>query len=549
MTPWAKIGFLLPALILAHVAATARASDSVTNAAGLRLWYKADQVLTDGASNVTNWPDQTDSANNTVADPAVVPSSATPPVWTESAFGSRPGLSFSGSSTAFVLPAQAFTGSETSLTLFAVIRTTDPAGGGLLSRYAMHGHFGIDFRIDAGVAKYDVISDTEDPSQGATLSTLTSLSNGMPHLITAVYQGSTISLYVDGLLERQGTFAFPTNTLQGNKSWSGSTLLGVRGYVSGASIATLGSPGWFTGQIGEMIAYTQPLSVSARQRVESYLLAKFGIPPPPAAAAPGGIPGLKLWLRADYGVETNGAGRVTTWKDVTDDTHNTIAHHGIAKPAYTQAPVLSNAVFGAKPALFFNGETETNLLSLARAPTAPFVGADTALSLIVAFKTTDDNGGFYTTYGNHGIYAVNLRVTNGKGHFQAVATNTVSGWKTSTMTATPVNDDRVHILSAIYDGTNRSLYLDGVLEDQDSLTQSLPGPLAGNEGMSDYHSLGCECLDNGSSITGYTIVPFRGHIAELIGYNTGLSDTDRKAVEQYLLFKYNRPPGTVLCIY
>ena len=66
-----------------------------------------------------------------------------------------------------------------------------------------------------------------------------------------------------------------------------------------------------------------------------------------------GIPGMVLWLRADSGVTTIGAGdSVTVWKDLSPSGADVTSMPG-DRPVRINAPTLNN-----KPSLKFNGHTQ-----------------------------------------------------------------------------------------------------------------------------------------------------------------------------------------------
>ena len=69
-----------------------------------------------------------------------------------------------------------------------------------------------------------------------------------------------------------------------------------------------------------------------------------------STASPGDVSGLRLWLAAEAGVETNASGGVTNWLD-----QSGAGQHAVQGAETSQPQVVAGALNG-KPALTFDGD-------------------------------------------------------------------------------------------------------------------------------------------------------------------------------------------------
>lgn len=269
-----------------------------------------------------------------------------------------------------------------------------------------------------------------------------------------------------------------------------------------------------------------------------------------ATAAPVDVPGLKLWLMADGALTKDANNFVSVWND-TLTPNNTAANNAVRNVAHAgKHPVWTPNVFGHQPALYFDGVND----HLTIAPNA-ISAADPALTVFTVMRTADAAGGLLSWYGNHRWYALNLFLHQGQVAFDVVADSSLSSGITRTVL--PANDQATHILAAVYDGTQRSIFLDGVFGDSDPRTGTIG---SGDKGTFGNQSIGVVGIDtnsgNPTALRPAGIADpadaqwyFNGYVGEMLVYNTALTDAQRREVEIYLLHKYVFPePGSLLLL-
>jgi len=226
-------------------------------------------------------------------------------------------------------------------------------------------------------------------------------------------------------------------------------------------------------------------------------------PAPPAPPfSPDDLLGLKIWLKADAGVHDAGGGAVDLWADQSGNGNDAI------QVTAADQPLLADAQLNGKPVVRFDGNND-GLYN-----TSNFV-YDQPNTLFVVWKNTVVSNSYYNI------------VFDGKNSRNALYTyyNSLyywappgSGIEASYSKPTPFSD--FINTSCIYNGANSVLYENGILKINgvDIGTASLDGINIG------YHS---------------GVGVFKGDIAEIILYNSALSNTDRQSVENYLNNKYN----------
>ena len=208
--------------------------------------------------------------------------------------------------------------------------------------------------------------------------------------------------------------------------------------------------------------------------------------------------GLKVWLRADFGVVKDGSNAVSRWIDGAGNGNDAVQ----SVPA--NAPLYVLAGFGGKPVLRFNGSTtsmsgplslSSQISIFAVAAAGPNLGYKRLINnqLHFAMEVASD-GNFASLYGN--------------GH-----------WNTLQTHAAPLLAGSFGILESINNGTDTA-YINGQFLDARS------NPMGA---FSNGYELGrCACGNE----------YWNGDAVEILIYDHALSDTDRLAVEAYLKTKY-----------
>lgn len=207
--------------------------------------------------------------------------------------------------------------------------------------------------------------------------------------------------------------------------------------------------------------------------------------------------GLKLWLRADEGVEET-SGQISRWVDQSGNGNDAFM------PTAARRPVLAPGELNGKPVVRFDGAQSLFLTDLLQLPQATvFVVArngrlDDQFNMILGPAGNADN--------------LQLRFENG----------------TDVLLVTPdvftanIGDNRTYLALAVrYDGATWSVFRDGNIRssyDAASGTWSL-------------NQVGAW----------YSTYFMTGEIAEVMAYDRPLTESERAAVNAYLRTKYNLP--------
>jgi alpha-tubulin suppressor-like RCC1 family protein len=209
--------------------------------------------------------------------------------------------------------------------------------------------------------------------------------------------------------------------------------------------------------------------------------------------------GLKLWLRANFGVVKNGSNAVNRWIDGAGNGNDAVQNSVANEPLYVE-----NAING-KPILRFNGSTSSmsGTLSLSNQIS------------VIAVAANGSNAGYKRLINNQLHFAMEVA---SDGNFASLYGNGTT-WNTLQTHAAPLLTDNFNILESINNGTDTA-YINGQFLDARSNTMGA---------FSNGYELGrCACGDE----------YWDGDVVEILIYDHALSDTDRLAVEAYLKAKY-----------
>lgn len=247
----------------------------------------------------------------------------------------------------------------------------------------------------------------------------------------------------------------------------------------------------------------------------------------PLPFAPDVITGLQLWLDASdastlYDATTGGSlvaadGGVARWEDKSgNDYHMTQATAG-------SRPARKTAIQGGLDVLLFDGVNDvlsipTSDLSVNGQAAITIFAVGRSLStfsfLINNYNVATSGPGVLLALGSAGhTYGVSLegRPTQSTGSY-FFASRSFSG------------TDSFAAVTGKYDGETLTPYLNGAQGTQDT------GP-SGNLAQTTNWSMGSNSFNGGT-------VFYNMNIAEIIIYDSALSDNDREAVENYLLAKW-----------
>jgi hypothetical protein len=227
---------------------------------------------------------------------------------------------------------------------------------------------------------------------------------------------------------------------------------------------------------------------------------------------------LKLWLRADSGVVLNN-GAVETWQDVSGS-----GNHASQSNSNFQPSFINNALHN-KPALRFNGTNK-----YLNGTTIPNINTSSLTIFIVA------NGTGYVGNQISPFFGINFypnQFVFGRSSINQclIATNTSiydNGLKSSNNTLPNTGFTyKIFEYTKNFNVISR-LYVNGILQNS-TFSAGQVGPFSNGN-----YYIGFGSLSNYLDF-------YNGDIAEIILYSDFISESDRIAVENYLMNKYAPP--------
>ncbi|HMJ65692.1 MAG TPA: fibronectin type III domain-containing protein, partial [Candidatus Binatia bacterium] len=304
--------------------------------------------------------------------------------------------------------------------------------------------------------------------------------------------GLTTLTYETGSLSR---FYQPTNSVLIDR---GSTNAAVAGLYHHTTTTNSTREGSGTLDIGfhliALDAFGQPVD-SDYDGKPDYLVDPSGN----GIVEPNEVNNLKLWLRADLGVTTNGSGYISTWADQSGTGSDAVQSTANLKPLLT-----TNVLNGLPVASFYT----TNYFTFSA---SPFSGATQAEMVIVlkARAGSPSNWRCLANFGNEGTY------------YPSPSGNIFDAFGSTTLRDMGVPSqalDQFNVYSAASSSSEWAARLNGVLQCRaTNNTVSFPGS----------PTLGVR-----------TSFYFDGDISELLVYNRVLSRQEREALGNYLAAKY-----------
>ncbi len=279
----------------------------------------------------------------------------------------------------------------------------------------------------------------------------------------------------------------------------------------------------------ELIVYDTVLSDSDRLAVEKYLNDKYKITTPAIPTA-----GLQLWLKSDAGIAANN-GRVSKWMDQSGNGNDAVENDT------SRQPVLVNNELNGKPVISFDGINDR----------LGFTGSKkmSQLSVFAVLKNkppdiNSDAVGSVFTFGPGGTYNasehIGLRmrgfppgndndavVGTGDGPDYVLATSTNLSKYNEWRNISIVTDKKLFNTTLRWNGNDAVMAPNG---------SNLPMSVSLGDSAASGGGIGS--TDNFGNL-GFPITMAKCDFAELIVYDTVLSDSDRLAVEKYLNDKYN----------
>jgi hypothetical protein len=218
----------------------------------------------------------------------------------------------------------------------------------------------------------------------------------------------------------------------------------------------------------------------------------------PAPFAPDDIAGLQVWLDASQIVGLSDGDPVATWEDASS------ANHDFTQATSGFRPTYQTGELNGLPVVRFDGSDDWmgggNL-------SASFPSAATVFAVF-----TPNTDAEYTIYMHDSSNGFWRETSTGNGYFHTFLAARINGYPTTM----PNSGD--HMVSLISSASTYNVWLDGVDK----------GAQTANYAAGTFHVVG---TDGGSG-------PLNGDVAEIIVYDSALSDPDRTTVEAYLTTKW-----------
>ncbi|MFC1659029.1 LamG-like jellyroll fold domain-containing protein [Pseudomonadota bacterium] len=366
----------------------------------------------------------------------------------------------------------------TDITIFQIIQTSTSNSNGYTFSKDASG-------TNVGDASLKVLSDKAhfiNQYHGVTVNGTTSVNDGNPHLMTFRLSSSTgYSLYVDGMKEAN-------NTTTGNTIWNNSALSELGAVLDGGYA--------YQGNIGETILYTEALSISEMDDIETHLSNKWGV-------TMSDIPteNLRLWFDANdvNTITKDGSNNVSAWNDKSGN-----GNHA-TQATFSYKPVYVPSGLNGKGTIRFDGTDDrmATSLNLSSPPYSVFVvfnylNLESAVPSAVRRAVQGSNNWLI------GPYSSQIR------HY-------AGGWVSYSL---PLIQNTFYVTSAINTGSGSTFYINGANATDSSTPVTAPGTIH---------------LGAGGAYPGE---PLDGDIAEVIIYDRALSDSERREVESYLSNKW-----------
>lgn len=226
------------------------------------------------------------------------------------------------------------------------------------------------------------------------------------------------------------------------------------------------------------------------------------------------ISGLTLWFAADRLTGFNDGDAVTTWPDLSGNGYDVTQATAANKPLY------KTGIFKGRPALLFDGSNDY----FENTTVNPFIsGAARTMFFFARILNTDTTVGFMSCrlsapgvwFGNYLYGGNHLVFANMADDTQSIRSNSIAGGIYSRGTIVCVR-------------SHATVAADAVRVDGAKSVSTIPGSYSAETGATGFRVGAREAA--GAYMNGY--------IAEVIGYDSSLSDADCLKIERYLAIKY-----------
>ena len=346
-------------------------------------------------------------------------------------------------------------------------------------------------------------------------STFSSINNNFWKMVSGSYNSSSgvLKLYTNGVLECSRTITSSPSTAFTNST----SPIAV-----GSNVNSAGSPSGtkWTGAIGELRVKN---SVPSNTEAKTNYQAQDGNYPDLSSYI-STISSLKAWYKADSITGLNDGDLVPTWSDSSNSNFTASAAAGYR-------PTYKTNILNGKPVLRFNSSA---FFTTGNTPT----GYSGVTLFLVAKFNAATSGAFQFIYGNYvagGGFSLVNENRNGSPDYNSImllndgSSNNYFG-KRGTR-----NSANYEIYTFSYSNTEGRFYS---LNGTDQAPYTTYTGWAFNTGTIQSPAPTSNRIGGGGTTTPSS-APFSGDIAEIIEFNSRLSNSDRILVEQYLSRKYN----------
>ena len=454
-------------------------------------WDSSDlTTITESAGKVSQLDDKSGEGNH-----ATQGTSTQQPITGQNSINGRNVLHFDGGDILHIA-ADASLKNSPKLTVIMLYRTTDTSDGtqGIFEIRVNSGQSRSGM-FTAGSTQYSrIIANTQND-----LTYASGWTENKPQISTQRYDKVNHKFYIDGS-------EVATSAHTDDLSIGGSDTDSIGGLASNGSYSLVGD-------FCEGIVYSDALTDDQLTGITNYLTAKWLTP---QISSPLKITGCQLWLKGDAGVEDT-SNDVDAWRDQSGNS-NDATQNGANRPSTNGTTLNGKNVITFDP---LGPEYMDIPYASGLNPTAYtcfVVKRSTTLTnfqgVISSAKNTGTDGGF-SMYTGNAAQNQGVRVQDGDLNTNAYI-----------HTAKAVTASRWYINCVSADDTLAESFVDGVLEDTDTI----------NTTFDNNHDIRI-----GAFYINSTAFSLDGDIAEIIFYNKKLSQTERGKVERYLQDKWGIP--------
>ena len=290
-----------------------------SNIRGLVVWLNAQNLPLADGELVSTWEDMSGRRHHATA------SGTARPTFKVNQINGKSVVRFNGTANFMRSP---YVGPGQNFTFIIAIKPTSAYKADSVVRFQAPENGSLPFVVfpwsDAGANFQPVALDYDN---GSTADSLVTRFDSSFSVGTYVSAGSTTG----GRITRQNGIIVDSGD---TTTTTTNTVLDIGSY-------NLGTLGFYSGDIAEILIYNRALSTAEITQAENYLMAKYNV------FSPDQISGIALWLKADAVVQDNNTA-ISTWYDHSGNSRN-------ATQAGAARPLLMTNVINGKPIVRLDG--------------------------------------------------------------------------------------------------------------------------------------------------------------------------------------------------